>query len=79
MVSPDNSRRASAERRLRDLGIVLPSAPHPLGAYVEAVQSGNLLFLSGMLPVKGGKLQYVGRLGKELEQKEAETLCDPRR
>ena len=67
MVSPDNSRRASAERRLRDLGIVLPSAPHPLGAYVEAVQSGNLLFLSGMLPVKGGKLQYVGRLGKELD------------
>ncbi|MBB5327787.1 enamine deaminase RidA (YjgF/YER057c/UK114 family) [Edaphobacter lichenicola] len=46
---------------------MLPSAPHPLGAYVEAVQSGNLLFLSGMLPVKEGKLQYVGRLGKELD------------
>jgi enamine deaminase RidA (YjgF/YER057c/UK114 family) len=46
---------------------VLPSAPHPLGAYVESVQSGNLLFLSGMLPVKDGNLQYVGRLGKELD------------
>jgi len=46
---------------------VLPIAPHPLGAYVESVQSGNLLFLSGMLPVKGGNLQYVGRLGKELD------------
>ena len=46
---------------------MLPKAPHPLGAYVEAVQTGSLLFLSGMLPVKDGKLQYVGRLGKELD------------
>ena len=47
---------------------MLPNAPHPLGAYVEAVQSGSLLFLSGMLPVKDGKLQFVGRLGKELDE-----------
>ena len=46
---------------------MLPKAPHPLGAYVEAVQTGSLLFLSGMLPVKDGKLQYIGRLGKELD------------
>jgi len=46
---------------------VLPNTPHPLGAYVEAVQSGNLLFLSGTLPIKDGKPQYVGRLGKELD------------
>ena len=68
MVSPKSSQPVSAERRLKDLGIVLPNAPRPLGAYVEAVQSGNLLFLSGMLPVKDGKLQYVGRLGKELDE-----------
>jgi len=67
MVSPGNSQPVSAERRLLDLGIVLPRAPHPLGAYVEAVQSGNLLFLSGTLPVKDGKPQYIGRLGKELD------------
>jgi enamine deaminase RidA (YjgF/YER057c/UK114 family) len=67
MVSPKDSQPASAERRLQTLGIVLPRAPHPLGAYIEAVQSGNLLFLSGTLPVKDGKLQYVGRLGKELD------------
>ena len=46
---------------------MLPKAPHPLGAYVEAVQSGNLLFLSGALPIKDGKPQYIGRLGKELD------------
>ena len=67
MVSPGGSQPSSAERQLQDLGIVLPAAPHPLGAYVEAVQSGNFLFLSGMLPVKGGRLQYVGRLGRELD------------
>jgi len=68
MVSPKGSQLASAERRLQDLGLVLPNAPHPLGAYVEAVQTGSLLFLSGMLPVKDGKLQFVGRLGKELDE-----------
>lgn len=47
---------------------MLPNPPHPLGAYVEAVQSGGLLFLSGMLPVRDGKLQFVGRLGKELDE-----------
>ena len=47
---------------------MLPNAPHPLGAYVEALQSGGLLFLSGVLPIKDGKLQYVGRLGKELDE-----------
>ena len=68
MVSPKGAQPASAERRLLDLGIVLPNAPHPLGAYVETVQSGSLLFLSGMLPVKDGRLQFVGRLGKELDE-----------
>jgi enamine deaminase RidA (YjgF/YER057c/UK114 family) len=68
MVTPNSSQTGTAERRLQGLGIVLPKAPHPLGAYVEAVQSGSLLFLSGMLPVKDGKAQYVGRLGKDLNE-----------
>ena len=67
MVSPSRSQATGAEHRLLDLGIVLPHPPRPLGAYVEAVQSGSLLFLSGMLPIKDGKPQYVGRLGKELD------------
>jgi enamine deaminase RidA (YjgF/YER057c/UK114 family) len=55
-----------AEQRLKDLGIELPHPPTPLGAYVEAVQTGNLLFLSGTLPVEGGVPRYLGRLGGEL-------------
>jgi enamine deaminase RidA (YjgF/YER057c/UK114 family) len=58
---------ASAEVRLRELGLELGEGPSPLGAYVEAVQTGNLLFLSGMLPVAGGKPAFVGRLGEELD------------
>jgi enamine deaminase RidA (YjgF/YER057c/UK114 family) len=55
----------SAEQRLKDLGINLPDPPTPLGAYVEAVQTGNLLFLSGTLPVEGGVPKFLGRIGGE--------------
>lgn len=46
---------------------MLPAAPTPLGSYVEAVQTGSLLFLSGMLPIVDHKPKYVGRLGKEID------------
>jgi enamine deaminase RidA (YjgF/YER057c/UK114 family) len=57
---------ASAEQRLKGLGINLPRPPSPLGAYVEAVQTGNLLFLSGTLPVEEGVPKFLGRIGGEL-------------
>ena len=62
-----NSQSVAAEQRLRELGIELPTPPQPFGAYVESVQSGRLLFLSGMLPVVDHKPKYVGRLGQELD------------
>jgi enamine deaminase RidA (YjgF/YER057c/UK114 family) len=55
------------ERRLAELGIHLPSPPTPFGAYVEAVQTGNLLFLTGMLATEGHAAKVVGRLGRELD------------
>jgi enamine deaminase RidA (YjgF/YER057c/UK114 family) len=67
MVSGKVSQSANAERRLREFGIELPPPPTPFGAYVEAVQTGNLLFLSGMLPAIGHAPKFVGRLGKELD------------
>jgi enamine deaminase RidA (YjgF/YER057c/UK114 family) len=73
MVAGKGLQRGSAERRLRELGIQLPPAPTPFGSYVEALQTGNLLFLSGMLPVVDHKPKYIGRLGKELD---AETGRD---
>ena len=63
----------SAEQRLKDLGINLPHPPTPLGAYVEAVQTGNLLFLSGTLPVEGGVPKFLGRIGAELSVEEGRS------
>ena len=57
---------SSVEQRLKASGIQLPPAPKPLGAYVEAVQVANLLFVSGALPLQGGVPQFIGRLGGEL-------------
>ena len=59
-----------AEQRLKELGISLPPPPTPLGTYVEAVQSGSLLFLSGTLPVEGGIPKFLGRIGGELSVEE---------
>jgi enamine deaminase RidA (YjgF/YER057c/UK114 family) len=66
MVGVD-SQLSGADRRLDELGIQLPAAPTPFGSYVETVQTGSLLFFSGMLPVVDHKPKYVGRIGKELD------------
>jgi len=59
----------TAEERLAKLGIHLPDAPTPFGAYVPAVQTGNLLFLSGMLAASGHTAAIAGVLGKDLDVK----------
>ena len=55
-----------AGSRLRELGVVLPAPPSPLGAYVETSQVGSLLFVSGTLPLVDRKLAISGRIGKDL-------------
>lgn len=54
------------ENKLKELGIILPKPPEPLGAYTPCVRSSNLLYVSGQLPVEEGKLKYKGKLGDEL-------------
>jgi len=60
---------SSAEARIKELGIALTAAPSPFGNYVEVMQTGKLVFLTGMLPVVDHRPKYVGRLGKELDAK----------
>jgi enamine deaminase RidA (YjgF/YER057c/UK114 family) len=67
MVTREGSRPASAEQRLKELGIQLPAPPEPFGTYAEAVQTGNLLFLTGMLPTEGREAKFIGRVGAELD------------
>ena len=66
-ATPESSRPASAEQRLKELGIKLPTPPQPFGIYVEAVQTGDLLFLTGMLPTEGRSAKFIGRVGAELD------------
>jgi len=66
MPAGNNSTVGKPGSRLRELGLVLPKPPSPLGANVEASQVGSLLFLSGILPVVNGKLSIDGRLGENL-------------
>ena len=67
MVTREHSNPTGAEQRLKELGIKLPAAPEPFGTYAEAVQTGNLLFLTGMLPTEGRVAKFVGRVGAELD------------
>lgn len=54
------------ENKLKELGIILPKPPKPLGAYRPCVRTLNLLYVSGQLPVEEGELKYKGKLGDEL-------------
>ncbi len=67
MVTSEVSPPARAEQRLKELGIELPAPPEPFGTYAEAVQTGNLLFLTGMLPTEGREAKFIGRVGAEVD------------
>jgi enamine deaminase RidA (YjgF/YER057c/UK114 family) len=67
--------RNGPSSRFSELGIVLPAPPTPLGAYVESSDTGNLLFLSGTLPVVNRKLAISGRLGDNLSVKEGQEAA----
>jgi enamine deaminase RidA (YjgF/YER057c/UK114 family) len=64
---PERSEPVTAEHRLKELGIILPAPPEPFGTYAEAVQTSNLLFLTGMLPTEGRAPAFIGRVGAELD------------
>jgi enamine deaminase RidA (YjgF/YER057c/UK114 family) len=67
MVAQAGSRPASAEQRLKEFGLELPTPPEPFGIYAKAIQTGNLLFLTGMLPTEGREAKFIGRVGAELD------------
>lgn len=65
----------SPAMRLGELGIALPAPPTPLGSYMEASETGNLLFLSGVLPVVNRKVANSGRLGDNLSVKDGQEAA----
>lgn len=63
------------EAKLAALGLTLPTAPAPQGAYRPVVQAGRLLFLSGHLPLRDGQPAFVGRVGAELSVEEGQAAA----
>lgn len=63
---------AVPDDKLKEMCIELPGPPAPLGSYVPCVQAGNLIFLSGILPLRDGKLDRKGRVGEAVSVKEAQ-------
>jgi enamine deaminase RidA (YjgF/YER057c/UK114 family) len=66
------------ERRLRERGIELPSAPAPAANYVPFMVAGENVYCAGQLPIWEGELRYKGRLGEDVSVKdgqEAARLC----
>lgn len=66
---------SSREDKLRELGLHLPDVAKPLAAYVPAVRTGNLVFVSGQLPMVDGKLPLTGKVGAEVSADQAKGLA----
>jgi enamine deaminase RidA (YjgF/YER057c/UK114 family) len=65
------------EEKLEELGIRLPNPPTPAGSYVPVIRSGNLLFISGQIPMENGKVIFTGKVSDdnlEIAQKSA-RMC----
>jgi enamine deaminase RidA (YjgF/YER057c/UK114 family) len=64
------------EQKIAELGLVLPESSKPLAAYIPAVQSGNLVFTSGQLPMRDGQLLRTGKVGSEVSAEDAKALAE---
>jgi len=62
-------------KRLTSLGLTLPEPPEPAGSYARAVCTGNLIFVSGQLPVSDGKIAFSGTVGDNLTIDEGYNAC----
>jgi enamine deaminase RidA (YjgF/YER057c/UK114 family) len=61
----------TATQNLARLGLTLPTLPTPIAAYVNCVRTGNLLFLSGGLPIDGDK-KVIGQVPRDVSIEEAQ-------
>lgn len=65
------------EEKIKSIGIKLPNPPSPAGSYIPVVKSGNLLYVSGQIPMEDGKVVFTGKVSDtniEAAQKSA-RIC----
>ena len=63
------------DEKLAELGVILPEATAPVGSYVPVKLTGNLAFVSGMLPSVSGRIKQTGRVGEGITTQEAYDLA----
>jgi len=69
---------ATPEARLAELGLALPALMAPMANYVPCVVTGNLVFVSGQVPARDGRIAYMGKIGEGVTPEqgaEAARLC----
>jgi len=65
----------SVESKLKEMGIHLPEAPAPVGAYVPAVRAAGLVFTAGQLPFRDGKLIAAGEVPTDVSLEAAQAAA----
>ena len=65
----------SARARLDELGLTLPPVVPPVAAYIPAVRTGNQVWTSGQLPMVGGEMPAVGKVGAQVTAEQAKDLA----
>jgi enamine deaminase RidA (YjgF/YER057c/UK114 family) len=63
------------DKRLAELGIEVPEAAAPVANYVGYVRTGNLVFVSGQVPLKDGKFHYQGKVGAEVSVEDGQAAA----
>ena len=63
------------EEKLESLGILLPTPPKPAGSYIPVVRTGNLVFVSGQIPMKDGQVQFKGQVPTSISVEEAQKAA----
>lgn len=67
--------QSEAERRLAGLGMSLGAAAKPVAAYIPTKRVGGLLFISGQIPIRDGKVMMTGIVGREISLEQARECC----
>lgn len=75
MVDAVSAPVASPAEQLKKLGHTLPPVPKPVASYVPWVRTGNLLFISGQVPIRDGKAYATGKVGKDLTLAQAQEVA----
>lgn len=65
----------TVDGRLKELGIEIPTPAAPAANYVPFVKSGNLVFVSGQIPMVAGKIEGIGKVGQDLTTDQAKAIA----